>query len=1148
MLTAALCLVLAGSILAVSIYVQHRGSATDIEAETMLGTNMSFESGLTDWTYVFDPPSLSGALSTTTTDCHTGTCAVMTAGSGTNWQFIKQSIGQLEPTKDYRMNVWFKTSAAHQANVAIVDMSWKDGSGVVAGGGKGFWHSASGTGDWSQFTNVFTVPATDDFGESTATHTWYIYLAANSPSGNYDTIAYDDIAFSKVSFKYVRQYGCLNDASAKCIDFGSAQENESGGTFTAASMGAPQVDGATSYRSINSKSTLTISLPAFDVDANGLPNHPMVLETHYKDTIDSSVGSSGQSTQHRAFIDSKIDYLSDDPLVYYHDKSNYRVSYLGENGDGTWKFNQFVFQKTDFQLIRSIGGTFTFRIVMPALVGADDTLTVPMDYVALQTISDADAQAFTLKQRDLLGFYQTTQPTNRTACATCNADLTAFAKDGMDAIYEDTIPLSTEVDKPLAAYTALGEIEPLNLGLYSKNGIQNLSIQITDLVAAQNGGGTATIQSSAVETFALAYGDTTLNPYGFSKAYSRLPDRLVPLTTLNLAQNTSQQVWIKVHVPTDAQGGVYHGSVNIIKDGSTYKQVPINLSVLPIHLSDSPAINTGYHEPDTKVYASSQESVMKFYRELGLDPFIYRNLGPEIKNGSNVITGYNTATFESALDGYITSGIVHRNVEIETSSTWMGIYASVYGQSVSPSTLDLYAKLDAAPFRDAFGLAIQKYQQIAAARNLSFIYSVTDEPGTDPYQRILADRLYSILEANGVETAVTYYTGCETVVNSGSYVTPTGSIPALQVDYKVWHPEYELAGYNEGNAKHAFYTTYLSNERNPIYNRFMHGLFAYRVGAKMVSAYAVGDLINDPYNDFDQSADYINGFTYPDFLMGYPSWSGSFVESFNSEGIREGIKDSRFIATLESLIVQHAGTQGAIEAQGYLDALKARISPDLWGTYVSKAGAFGYYQSIIADVSSTGSADDYAAFTSVRDEVVNRIMSLASINLNIAPDPVTLSFMVPLAGRQASDQAHDAISVELRDGQGNALSPEVAFTASSDATGKVSLSSESSVAVQTIRDHPGTTYALVVRPMGYLPQTVTVTDAALDGAALSFSSIFHPGAFNGTATRVVLSDFSTLAAYYNGGPGNVGVQKAYGSYPRGDLLSQFAALAFLYNQ
>jgi len=570
----------------------------------------------------------------------------------------------------------------------------------------------------------------------------------------------------------------------------------------------------------------------------------------------------------------------------------------------------------------------------------------------------------------------------------------------MMPVYNHTKPKQEEISKAnsgISSFSALGEIEPLSFAIYSKNGIQNLNIEASDLIY-----GTKNISKENILIQKVVYDEKRTAPYRtvYARAYALIPDRLEDFSILNVEAGTSERIWLKIKVPENIDGGIYNGSIVIKQNSLVKKTIPISLNVLPIKLNLSENINPVYSDSFLRLYSNNISKIFEFYRETGFDPFIYSNypqLEPIInRSDKRIIVGYNTTRFESNIDRMIREGFLKKTMFIETFGLWQSVYYKIFG--ISSYTLSdpkmFYYELSNETFVNAFSLAIQKFQEIGRAKNVTFVFSCVDEPGNSVEKMIIAERIFTIIKNNSANTTVTYYDSCEgdwnltsgnnsegypISPNTKGYVVPNNIIPSLKnlVDYKVWAPSYQGGGYRRGYGNYGYYTTSTSYLRNPIYNRFLHGLLAFRTDAKAVSAYAMGSYVNDPFNDFDAHAIYIYPFTYPDFLFAYPTWDGKLIPTLAAEGIREGIKDAKYIATLKELIENNPGATAG-EAQAYLDSIKSRINPDYWSTYPSNTTQFGYAQFILRDVSETGNSEDFEAFTNIRANISDYIVKLSN--------------------------------------------------------------------------------------------------------------------------------------------------------------------------
>ena len=269
-----------------------------------------------------------------------------------------------------------------------------------------------------------------------------------------------------------------------------------------------------------------------------------------------------------------------------------------------------------------------------------------------------------------------------------------------------------------------------------------------------------------------------------------------------------------------------------------------------------------------------------------------------------------------------------------------------------------------------------------------------DEPHTRPDARIIVDRLCTItLNTAGIDrihTGSTYVEETDEGVPSGAYDTPEPCIPGLTnlVEYKYWFHQDMGIGYtrhNDVNDRYhpnaiddhfGYYTTYLSQMPDLTYNRFLFGLYAFATEADAITAYAMFHTYNDPYDDFDAAYDGVYPASAPDYLLVRPTRSGEPVYSLGGiEAIREGVKDARYIATLQTLIAAAPNDPCAVLAKSYLDDVKSRIDTDYFGAYWNEAGELGYYEAILADLTDPGDpqTNDYEAFSEIRRTIADYI-------------------------------------------------------------------------------------------------------------------------------------------------------------------------------
>ncbi|MEI8011077.1 MAG: dockerin type I repeat-containing protein, partial [Candidatus Omnitrophota bacterium] len=526
-----------------------------------------------------------------------------------------------------------------------------------------------------------------------------------------------------------------------------------------------------------------------------------------------------------------------------------------------------------------------------------------------------------------------------------------------------------------------GEIEPSGIGVFSLAGSSGISVAATALEDAAH----HIIPVENIRLYHVTEHLRRLDLYWAIAGYDLHPDQMEPVSTFDVAAGGSVYLYAKVVVPADAPGGNYAGFIDFKKGDQVLYRLSLQVRVIPTRLDMSEHINTIYSDPYGKVFSNDTNEVFRIFRETGLEPFFTSSLGfKPVYDANHTMADVDLSLVAKKMDRFKKEGIIPRVMFLETGSFWEGLYASLFGgvYPMSAAPLDLYNKLEDPVFKSMYTLAIHKLLDLARQYNVELYFEAYDEPGKDPLRRIAADRLYTLIKAAGGKTTVTYYTGCDEPVPALNFVYPGGIIPPLTplIDMKVW----ELAssgtkGYEQHNPLYSYYTTQYSFMPHPAVNRFLHGLFPFRTDANNVSCYAFGDIDLDPYNDFDVSP-YIK---FPknnvDFILAYPTLQGTMIESLSLEGIREGIKDAKYIATLKRLIRENPGEE-ADAASAYLQALKARIPYSFYETYVATRKPYGFYESLVRDVSDKADPGDYEAFTRVRGQIIGHIEALLKVH------------------------------------------------------------------------------------------------------------------------------------------------------------------------
>jgi hypothetical protein len=742
----------------------------------------------------------------------------------------------------------------------------------------------------------------------------------------------------------------------------------------------------------------TIDIDAFNVDANGYPYTPMMLEIRYADTVNLFLNRNENRSTHGATLSVKC-FDSKNRVESY--KS---IAMLGMRGMGEQLCFQYLFDKTLLQGLRAVDGKFSIKIQMPNTIRElDNTLTMPIQSICLRPISAEDAERFKAQQRDMRRFVEVDLGPDEPAMSIIYPDkkIMLYQRDIMHTIYKNTKPSKEETVLNLSATVFQAETEPLSFAIYSDEGVEGLSFRLDDL----RGAGGIKLSKENIELFEVTYAFKRLK-FGNSNEYAFVPDALMPITNrLSVDRASSKRIWIKVHIPEGQYGGVYAGNINLYKDGNRYKAIPISIEVIPMKLDGPSSLYPICADPyylDTVF--QDENAVYDFYSEIGVDLSWYIKIDDvaPIKYANGAIADYDINKFKEKFNAMHAKGLFKNNAVVvnigvivnalmKKNGGWLAGYKYIdkAGKEINFSSgpdADLWYKLSSEAFVKSFKRLIEILINIGAEKGVLFRFNTTDEPGILPDRRIVADRIFTIIHSLGGKTTTTYYSTCDDEISSGSYNTPKGKIPSLKdlVDYKVSTLK-ELG--MQKDQQYNYYTTNVSHLRNPIYNRFLTGFMAVKQRAEQVNIYAMGDMVGDPFNDFDGGYNYLFALTQPDYLTAYPTWDGKVIPAMHSEGLREGIKDAKYIATLKRLIKERGGNVAA-DADAYLARLFSRISSNFWDDYVNNSPSTGFTDSIVSKLSEKeeNKSKDFQAFSEIRNQIIKYIKVLKWPTISMTPE------------------------------------------------------------------------------------------------------------------------------------------------------------------
>lgn len=961
---------------------------------------------------------------------HTGERSLKLHSVDGSWRSVSQKIGKLLPDRDYKITFWFKTSAN---NKYIAALNLYDATNQM-----NKHTQLAGDGSWREVSRTFHT------GPDTADHEYYIYLYghltyAEAPGvAGMEPIYYDDITLELLPIK-ADYLTVTSGQEARTIGFGKADACTGDIKCNLNALSQPlseTVSGnVTGYRNLLAGQSVVIKFPAFNIDAQdtkGLPLTPMLLDIRYKD-----VGRDCAS------ISSRIDFRQKDPLVDYGYNTQYQnIVSLGKWGNNGWRNLQYGFAKTQFQLIRAIEGSFQIKI------SAAKSSDVPISSVTLRAITEDESKKLQAMLIDMNGFERVALPVDApsTKVEYPDPDFVTFVRDPMRPVNKNTRPGLEEANvSDINVSSAPGEIEPVSVSIYSEAGIEGLTFSASDLISEEGG----VVPAKDIVFKKAVYNERRLSPYmnePESKAFNLLQDYLDGFETISVAAGESESVWVKIRVPENATAGEYKGVLYIKSGEDEVKRFNLVLDVLPMKLELPANINILYSSP-YNLKTMDVGPAVELYKETDLEPWIHESNNDIITKEDNGGTfSFDTTRLENKVQRMVSEGMIKKHAMIYLWDVIADIQTQIYNDRCTgnkgvvcqpgdiactacvdkyrASTKDLYTNLSENRFENAFKKAVKQLIELGKKYKFEFIYNVTDEPGKDQRRRIVSDRLYTFIKDIGGLTSVTYFVDCDSPVDITLYNgVPNNQIPPLTdlIDYKVWTPAYQDADHALAEKEtYGYYTTNTGYLTYPIYNRFVHGLLAYVTGARVINAYGLDVTWGDPYNDFDQASSIIS----VDFRFAYPTWSDKALPRLAFEGLREGIKDAKYLATLEKLISENSELEAAKNAADYLALLKKTIDPKFSKNYINKLHndvlyrgdqPLGLYPYILKNVSQERDPDDFEAFTKVRNNLIGHIKNILSEGA-IKPPPLPEDFAKapPIVAQTPTEESVEQV-VEVPD-------------------------------------------------------------------------------------------------------------------------------------
>ena len=154
--------------------------------------------------------------------------------------------------------------------------------------------------------------------------------------------------------------------------------------------------------------------------------------------------------------------------------------------------------------------------------------------------------------------------------ALCANAQSTFGWGSIDARYSRSEVPNLSMKSPLLRAWR-GERVSAQAVLATTKELKDVSITVSDLKSGKN-----IIPASAVKKYFVR--EVMAEPFYNKKDSMMVSDRLDPVGTLNVDANTTQPIWLDIHVPAETKAGTYSGTLTMNADGGKLS-LPLQLLV-----------------------------------------------------------------------------------------------------------------------------------------------------------------------------------------------------------------------------------------------------------------------------------------------------------------------------------------------------------------------------------------------------------------------------------------------------------------------------------------------------------------------------------------------------------------------------------------
>lgn len=498
---------------------------------------------------------------------------------------------------------------------------------------------------------------------------------------------------------------------------------------------------------------------------------------------------------------------------------------------------------------------------------------------ALQRVRD-EAFERNFVELEYPGFGEMVEPTDDQR----DRGFVGWAPNWMELVYLQSVPTAGAGERELAATATPGEYEPATVAVRALQDLTGVRVEVGDLTS-----GAATIPASAVQVRKVRCWPQRIG-WSWGMEYRVVPELLELFESVDVPADTTQQFWLTIHVPEDAQPGNYRGPVRVLADSGEW-ETELRLRVLPFALEPAER-PVGMYWRDTRVEGERMDMQIR----------------DMLAHGVTTVT-ISTQAVVTNVDGALRLDASELLTLLQHLKE-MGIDGPIpYNPSLEGRIKRAFPGGD---FDALYMEGIRQLEKLSSRDDTpKLLYYPVDEIGNDEERGRRANHLCGLI--GRVPGATSYIT-----VNNyeaGERWGDTFDIWCGNIEYSV---EQERKLLERGKRYMRYGSACVNDCRRA---RNSSGFGFYRRPAEAMYYWHYQAYNGDPYYDFDGIA--------RDWCSAYPGEDGP-VPTMDWEAIREGIDDMRYIATLKALAERaQAGTAAQkAKATEALAELEAVLSAD----------------------------------------------------------------------------------------------------------------------------------------------------------------------------------------------------------------------------